>query len=185
MVNNNMLIATLIIRSTITRTVIKHVLIKGFCIAALGIACLLIGGIFLGPSHLQKWGWLLFLLSIGMITLGLLPYRRIVRLQLKPNEITLVDADQLIFFSRGRKKLTIPIPSIAKMEYIDHPVRYGIAVFLNKPPPRPLSVHESPQEVEKMRYEGQKKGEADLFFPYFNRHAYEELIDWISDNPIS
>lgn len=179
-----MLIETLIIRTAITRAVVKHILIKGFCIASIGIICLFIGGIFLSPPILQKWGWLLFLLSLGLITLGLLPYRRIVRLQLKPNEITLIDAEQLTFFSRGRKKLTIPLQSIAKIEFIENPLHYGIAVFLKHPTPHPIIVHESPQELKKMRKKGEKNGGAHLFFPYFNRHAYEELIDWISESPI-
>lgn len=171
----------LIIRTTISRALSRHVLIKGFCIALLGIAALFAGGIFLPLPSLQKWGWLLFIISLGLIALGLLPYRRLVRLQLKPNELSLLDTEELTFKSRGRNKLTIPLESVSKMEYVDHPLNDGIAIWLIHPPPSPVVVHESPKEIELIRKQGKENGNADLFFAHFNRHAYDELIEWLKD----
>lgn len=171
----------LIIRTAISPALSRHVLIKGFSIALLGIAALFAGGIFLPFPSLQKWGWLLFLISIGLITLGLLPYRRLMRLQLKPNELSLLDSEELTFKSRGRNKLTIPLQSISKIEYVDDPLNYGIAVWLIQPPPSPVVVHECPKEIEKLRKKGSEKGNADLFFAHFNRHAYDELIEWLAE----
>lgn len=169
----------LIIRTTVMPQLSKHVLMRGFRIAFLGILGLLAGALFFPLPELQTWGWGLFLLSLALITGGLLPYRRLVRLQLKPNELSLLDADQLTFISRGRKKLTVPLKSIEKMSYIDHPLHYGIAIWLKSPAPLPVIVHEPTNEVEKIRQQGRKHENADLFFGYFNRHAYEELNEWI------
>lgn len=171
----------LIIRTTVMPALTKHVLIKGFCIASIGIFGLLAGGIFLPPSILHQWGWAIFFISIGFITLGLLPYRRLVRLQMKPNELSIFDADQMTFISRGSKKLTVPLQSISKMAYIDHPLNYGIALWLKHPTPIPVIVHESPKQAEKMRKKGKEIENADLFFSHFNRHAYDELIGWIAE----
>ena len=171
----------LIIRTTISPALMKHILIKGFCIAFLGILGLIAGGIYLPPAILQKWGWFMILISLGLIAFGLLPYRRLVRLQLKPNELSVLDADNMTFISRGAKKITIPLHSILKIAYIDHPLDDGIAVWLKHPPPDPVVVHDCSRELEMIRKKGREKDNADLFFSHFNRHAYEELIDWISE----
>lgn len=170
----------LIIRTTISRTVIKRVLLKGFCIALLGILGLVLGGIFLPIDSLQRWGWVIVFTSLGLVTLGLRPYRRLVRLQLKPNELSILDADMMTFISRGRKILTIPLQSISKISYLAHPLHDGIAVWLKQPAPDPVVIHDGLKEVEVIRKKGREKG-ADLFFSHFNLHAYEELIDWISE----
>ncbi len=167
-----------VIRTTISSQLMKWTLLKGFCIAFLGIAGLLAGSIFFSLPTLQIWGLSLFLISLGLITFGLVPYRRLSRLQLKPNEFILTDdSNQMIFYSKGKKILTIPLPSIARLSYIQHPSFYGIAVWFKPAPLFPVIVHHNHQMVETLRQKGQDIG-ADLFFPYFNQRAYDELVDW-------
>ena len=168
----------LIIRTSISSEVIKHVLFRGFSIAFLGMLGLLLGTIFIPVSTMKIWGLSLFLMSLGLVTLGLLPYRRLSRLQLKPNEIALVDTDHLTYYSKGRKILTIPLQSVAKMSYIQHPLHYGIAVWLKPSPLSPVIVHQCPKEVKSLRQKGKYIEEAHLFLPYFNQRAYHELLEW-------
>lgn len=170
-----------IIRTTISSQLMKRTLFMGFFIAFIGILGLLLGGVFLSLSTLQIWGWTLFLLSLGFITWGLLPYRRLSRLQLKPNEFSLVDLDHVAFYAKGNKIMTIPLRSIGRLSYISHSTLYGVAFWLKPKPASPLIVHQNPQEVQALQQKGRRLG-ADLFFPYFNQRAYDELVEWYQEN---
>lgn len=168
----------LILRSSISSSLLRNTLLRGFAVAFFGILILLCAGSYLPVEFLHRWGWSLFLISLGLITLGMLPYRRLSRLQIKPNELILSDSNHIVFSQRGRELLTIPMQSIARMSYIFHPRLYGIALWLRPAPLKPILVHQSPKEIENMRRLGQQLGNADLFFPYFNQRAYDELMDW-------
>lgn len=179
----------LVLRSSIPSSLLRKTLLRGFAVACLGILILLFAGSYLPIEFLHKWGWSLFLIGLGLITFGMLPYRRLSRLEIKPNELILLDSGHIAFSLRGRKLLTIPLHSIAQMRYIPLPVEswkkyifqprlYGIALWLKADPPKPIIVHQFPKEVEDIRRLGRRMGSADLFFPYFNHRAYDELMDW-------
>lgn len=171
----------LVIRSSISSTLLKKTLLQGFAIAFIGSCILLFAGSYLPVELLHKWGWVLFLIALGLITLGLLPYRRLSRLQMRPHELILLDSNHIAFSYKGKKLLTIPLQSIAKMNYISQPKMYGIALWLKSVPSKPILIHQTPKEVENIRKLSQHMGNADLFFPYFNQRAYKELIDWQSE----
>jgi hypothetical protein len=168
----------LVLRSSISSALLKETLLRGFIVAFFGVLILLFAGSYLPVEFLHKWGWSLFLIGIGLVTLGMLPYRHLSRLQIKPNELILSDSDHIVFFQKGKKLLTIPLQSIAQMKCVIHPRLYGIALWLKSTPLEPIVVHQSAKEVENMRRLGQRIGNADLFFPYFNQRAYDELMDW-------
>lgn len=168
----------LIIRSTITSYVQKKTLLRGCIIACFGVAVLLIAGSYLALELFIQWGWLLFLISIGLITLGMLPYRRLIRQQLKPDELILLNAYEISFSHRGGQLLTIPLDSIDRMEYVPQQDFYGIAIWLKKTPIAPIRIHQGFKIVNKLRKLGKKNGNADLFLPYFNQRGYEELVNW-------
>src|SRR5205085_1151009 len=98
------------------------------------------------------------------------------RLQLNPNELVLTEKNLLSYYSKGKKILTLPLEAIAKTSYVSDHKNYGIAIWL-KPNSSPVIIHQLPKEVEKLRHKGWETGQADLFFPYFNQRAYEELMD--------
>lgn len=164
--------------TTVSSHVLKHFLVKGFAIAFLGALGLLYSGIFLSLSELQRWGFLIFLLSIGLVTYGLLPYRSLCRLQINPAQFV-INAESLAFYSKRKKLLTLPLRSVAEIRYISDSMNYGIAVYF-KPRSSPIVIHENLKEVQKLRQKGVKVG-ASLFFPYFNRHAYNELNSTLDD----
>jgi hypothetical protein len=171
---------TLIVRSSISSSLLRDTLFKGCVIAGIGMLLLLLVGIFIPAASLHTWGWGVFFISLGLIAYGLLPYRILSRLQLKPNELILTPSQHLAFFSRGRKILTLPLQSVSCIRYVSHPTSYGIAVWLKSPPPLAVVVHQWPKEMEKLRLQGESMEKADLFFPYFPQRAYDELIEEIT-----
>jgi hypothetical protein len=167
---------SLTIRASISSQVMRRVLFKGFTIALMGIMGLLFGTIFIPLSLMKIWGLSLFLVCLGLITFGLLPYRRLSRLQAKPDELSINSLNELSYYSRGRKIMTLPLNSIIKMTYIQHPMNYGIALWLKSTKNLALKTHQS-SFVDILRQKGEKIGGADLFLPYFNERAYHELVD--------
>ena len=154
---------TLIIRSSISAQFLKKILFGGFAIAFPGVLILLLPGIFMPQLTLQHWGWVFYLMGLGLITGGLLPYRRFSRLQLKPNELIVDDLNQIVYCSKGKKILTIQLQSVSKMSYVDHPRHYGILIWLKPMPIAPIVIHQSVKEAERLRLQGRQIGKADLF----------------------
>lgn len=169
----------LIVRASISSALLRATLFRGFAVALIGICILLVAGSYLPVESLHKWGWGLFLIALGLITWGMLPYRRLSRLQVKPDELVLLDQNHMTYVQRGKKILTIPVSSIAQMRYISHPSAYGIAIWLKPSPSKPVIAHQAFKEVEQMRKQGQRINKADVFLPYFNQRAYDELMDWL------
>jgi hypothetical protein len=171
----------LVVRSSISSALLRKTLFRGFAIAFIGICILLFAGSNLSVEFLHKWGWSLFLIALGLITLGMLPYRRLSRLQVNPSKIVFFDLNYMTYVQRDKKILTIPVESIAQMSYISHShsYPYGIAIWLKPSPIEPIIAHQSFKEVEQMRKQGQRINKADVFLPYFNQRAYDELMNWL------
>lgn len=163
------------IHTTISSKVIQHYLWKGSFFAILGTSALLIGGIFFSTHILQVWGLFIFVIAISLITYGLLPYRRLCRLQLQPYELK-ANGREVTYSSKNKKILTLPLDSVSEFRYIQDPIHYGIAVFLQSKPKSTIVVHQHSNEVEHLRKDGLPFGAA-LFFPFFNRRAYDELVN--------
>ena len=138
------------IRTSLSNRLIQRSLFTGFSLAFLGGLGIFAGGILMPLPLLQKWGWLLFLFSLGLITAGLLPYRKLTRLQNKPNEIRVMEQGDLEFWVRGQCKLLLSFGDIERLEYCEkNKDVFGIAVWM-------------------------KEG-AYFFFQYFSKRSFEEL----------
>lgn len=164
------------LRTTITPALLHQTLLKGFGLALIGIFGLLYGSIYVDLSILQMWGFTLFIVSLGLIVMGLLPYRRLSRLQINPNKLCLVEPHQLEFYAQDRLLLIIPMEAIARLEYVANSSLYGIALWIK--PTNSVIVKGFPEEVKNLKQQGQQQAGADLFFAYFNERSFEELMQW-------
>lgn len=161
------------ITTTVSSKVLKDALFKGSALAILGILTLTAAAIFLPAARLQESGSLIFFISILLIAVGLIPYRQLSRLQLNPSRLSF-DSEEIHYFQRGKKILTIPLASLSNWNFIDDPFHYGMTATIQKPPYPLLTIY-YPREVKKLRKKGAQLG-ADLFFPFFNRRSYEEWM---------
>lgn len=116
--------------SSLSHLEMKRKLLKGFFIALIGVLTLVGGGIFLPEKVMAKWGFWIFLFGLGLITWGLLPYRKFVRLQSKPNEIRLFE-QELQFWANNECRLIIPLHQIKRAEYVTDPHK-GIELTLDQ-----------------------------------------------------
>ncbi len=148
----------LILRSAIKEELLFNFLKRGTALALIGILPLLFGALFLNTSQLGNWGLLIYFFSMGLIALGLIPYRRLLRLQKSPNELILCQDDTLIFKRRGKQLLKIPFHEIAQVRFIEENKIYGIGIDLkiNRPTKK-------------------KQLGCDFFFPYFTKRSFERM----------
>lgn len=172
---------TITLRSTIHPDLKRSMLFKGSAIAIIGFLPLLYAGIMVPAEHLQFWGFPLFLLSFAMIAAGLIPYRKICKLEEQPNEIIL-SQDSLQYYENKKLLFTIPLSNIDSIQNIEEGKRYGIGMQL-KNSENKIILHQ-PIEIAKIRKKMQKTYGVDLFFPYFSHRSYQELDSCLSTVPI-
>jgi len=163
------------IRSSIKPPLKRAVLFRGTVLGGMGGLLLLMGGVFIPLSLLKIFGLPLLIVAIFLITKGLLPYRRLCQMETKPNEIVLLGDDHLKFSMLGKHILTVPKSSIDEVKYIEKDNDYGIALWLKQTAPEKIVIHRQTFEIGKYQQESQKNHGCDLFFPFFNRHAYNTL----------
>jgi len=156
----------LTLRSSISQTLMRSSIWRGTSLAGLGVIVLLVAGTFLPLAEMKVWGLPLFGLGIGLITWGLLPYRRMKRLETNPYTLT-IDHEWLHLAAKGRAIYSIPRESIEGIDFVEQREIYGMGISLKKPIPKKVIVH------VKLR----KYGGYDLFLPYFSRRAYEQLLE--------
>lgn len=170
----------LTIRSSIKTSLLNHTLFRGTIIAGIGGAILLFAGVFVPLSSLNTWGFPIFLASLALITLGLLPYKRLKRLEVNPYEIVADHEKMWHFFEKGMPLFSLPVDDIEKTVLIEKEYLYGIGVILKKPLPLPIAIHRKAFSLEDYEKESLKKCGCDVFFPYFSKRAYQELLDFQS-----
>lgn len=121
-------------RSIITSVLKRHTLFRGLALGILGLIPLFFGGIFLPVQELNRWGLPLFFLSFGLITWGLLPYRRLSRLETHPNELIISPGpggeEVLLYLNQGKVEWSIPLTSVKKVDFLQDGVEYGLCIHL-------------------------------------------------------
>lgn len=152
------------------RTSVKHglkrfLMIRGAILALIGVALLLYSGVFVPVDTLANWGLPIFLTSIFFICWGMIPYKRVVKLETSPNAITVTDKGELHYIRHGKDIATYRISDIEKVEYVEQKGVYGIGIeFRKEMPKKAISVI---GQMFRSKY--------DLFLPYFSERGYEEL----------
>ncbi len=140
--------------STIKKEQLTKRLLYGSLIAAIGALLLVFGGAMLPPASLALWGFPLFLVAIGFITCGMLPYRRLKRLESDPYVIK-IEGNSLSLLRGGKTLFHVNIPEILEVLYVEEGSRYGMELVLKGSP--------------------HKK----VFIPYFSSASCRQITDLI------
>lgn len=161
-----------VVRTSVDKELLRRVVLRGSLIAAVGLVLMLFGN-GIPASRLSGWGAGIVLLSLALITLGLLPYRRLTRLQLHPNELTLSE-EELLYTRQKAAPLWIGRSSIATLRWLRHGELYGIAITLHPPATRRADL-----EREAARW--RRLLDCDLFLPYFSQESCSQLQNSLSE----
>lgn len=122
---------------------------RGSSIAALGLFAMLFASIEIGPKLLSETGIFIFLFGVSVIAYGLLPYRKIMRLELAPHHLFI--GDDRIEYVHGKIIECIKIDEIESLEYYEEFSGYGIKVT--------------------------KKNGTKLMMPFFSKRSCERLTN--------
>lgn len=133
------------------------------------------------PLLMGIWGLPLFLVGMGLIAWGLIPYRRLRSLEENPYRITLDGESSMTFISKGKPLFTVPRQAIGEMGYIEEENTYGIALHLKSPLPEKLQIENATFDLAEFRERSKKEHACDLFIPYFSQRSYSTLNEWLKD----
>jgi len=140
-------------KTTVTTSLLKKSLFSGMVKASIGITLIVMTGTFLPLPQLQTWGLPIFFASLLLIIIGLVPYKKLSRLQTNPYHLR-IEEEKLILLSPKLIPLqTLPIDTMQEISHTTHNHIYGITIIL-------------------------KDGEKH-FFPYFSKRSFDELKESI------
>ena len=92
-----------------------------------GLFVLIYGAGLVTPNSIYFFGIPILLIGAFLIMAGLIPIRRLNRLEIHPHEL-IVTKNQMYYIVEGIQKVSIPLNTIKDIRYIEENRRYGIAV---------------------------------------------------------
>ncbi len=117
--------------SVVKADVKKNLLIRGIFLGFCGVGVFIGMGAFASVDTLSSWGIPSFLGGICLIGLGLIPYRKLTRLETHPHQIIL-DKTALTFHSTYGNEVTVLYCNIEKITPYETRWRYGLRIDLKE-----------------------------------------------------
>lgn len=159
---------------TIKTPLLRRVLFRGTALAFIGVSLLTAASTYLPENWLALLGLPILLSGAALIAIGLVPYRRLQRMEKKPSEL-IIDGAYLQHVALGKQQLSLPMDSVARIDYFEKDSEYGVALWLKEKGEGAVIVHAPRLDAASLLQKSRKKYGCDLFFPYFSRRAYTRL----------
>jgi hypothetical protein len=159
--------------SAITPARQRNVLFKGSLIASLGLFLLVIGGIYLPLSLLQYIGFPVLALAFALIYLGLMPYRRLMKLEKNPDQLIATNKGYLQYCRGNERIITIPFSNIQQLIYVEKDNEYGAGIWLKDQ--KNVVLHNEGDLLLKKQKSSKEIFGCDLFLPFFTRRSLTRL----------
>lgn len=132
--------------------------------------------LFFSVDRLTVWGVWLFLFCGACLGLGLLPYRRLCRLEENPHAL-IMDEKAIAYLERGVVVFIIPLKSIQRISYFESTNRYGILFWLTHASEPEASIFLQ-KRYDQLIYNtpfSSIKETNHIFIAYFTQRGYNEL----------
>lgn len=173
------------VRSTVRTDLLNSTLKRGAWLGGGGAILIILGGTVLPLALLKIWGIPVFGLGIFFISIGLLPYRQLTRLQMKPHAIQ-CDGNYLLFLKSGKPLFKIALGSLEKARYLEKERQYGIGLWLKRPLYEKVKVLQPHFDFAAFATQSMQDFEGcDLFLPYFSEYAYRSIKDLLEPDRAS
>lgn len=163
----------ILVRSCIKPSLLRSTLFRGTYIAIAGVIIIVTSGMLLPLFLLRVFGLPLLLLGFALIASGLLPYRRLAKLEMHPYEIA-YDETHLLFFRNKKPAFKVPLELLQKIEYYEKGKLYGMGVKMKKSLKDQVIIYDKKLDIP--TFFSTNEG-FDLFLPYFTKSASDEMTD--------
>lgn len=117
---------TITLHSTVKPDVKRRTLFRGTLLAGIGAFTLLFSGAFLPVSTLKIWGLPIFFVSIGLIAVGMVPYRRLCHCEENPDKIVIGQDEVLRYFQENKEVANLPFSAIDKITPVDGGIKIAL-----------------------------------------------------------
>jgi hypothetical protein len=162
-----------IFRSVISQTLWRRRVLRGTLIGGIGVILLFIAAVFFPSVEMKRFGFILFLLSVGLITWGFLPYKKLKRLEVRPNTLSISQDGVVSLSLNGHSVLQVPLQAIDKAFYVEEGDLYGIGVvFRNDCTDQILKEHPHLKDLFGIRG-------CDILFPYFSERSCADFKEYL------
>ncbi len=157
----------MIFYSSIKPKLMKKTLMRGTLLGSAGVLVILGGGTMLPIAQLEFWGLPILLAGLLLIAVGLVPQRKLAKLEINPHEIHF-DGERVLFLQNADTVFDLPFSGIEKIDYLENKQLYGWGLRLKKPIENTLTKKGATFITQ--HFEGY-----DLFLPYFTKRSLAEL----------
>lgn len=161
--------------SSVKPPLLRKVLFKGTFLAAIGVITLAFTGAFMTKELLEFWGIPILVFSSLCLIYGMVPYRRLLRLETQPSELIVVDDKYLQMIELGKQMYSVPLSMIQEMHYFESGDEYGIALQFKEKFVDKIIVHNPRLNIQKQLQKSRSHFSCDLFIPYFTRRSFTRI----------
>lgn len=112
--------------TSIKRLLLRKYLWRGTLFAVIGAAIFFVTGLFLPSSFMAKWGWLVVIVALGLVTYGVYPYKSLMRKDLDPDILFVANDGMLRYIANGRMVFTRPLTEVEGVSYYENGSGYGM-----------------------------------------------------------
>jgi len=159
----------MIVKTAVNSKIKKDALLNGTLLAGLGMLILIGGSVSFSKEQLSQYGFLIFVFGIALITLGMMPYRKLVRIENCPDEIHVNDDHTWVYYVKGKKLAEIPQETMESVNFIARDPSYGICIHFKKNSSSKVKVSDSDTQLQINKFG------CDLFMPYFTERSVHQL----------
>lgn len=139
--------------TTIQPSLLKRTLLQGTLLAGSGAVLLAFSSVLIPKNILETWGIFLFLIAAFLMGAGLVPYRKLQKLETNPDKISLGDDGNFYYLRSDKVLFTTSFKEIEALDWVERKNIYGISLKL-------------------------KNGKSK-FLPYFSYRSFQEMQDII------
>lgn len=163
----------ILVRSCVKPSILRSTLFRGISIAIAGILIILGSGALLPLFLIRVFGLPLLFLGFALMAFGLLPYRRLSKLERSPYEIA-YDETHFLFLRNKKPLFKVPLEIFEKIDYVEKGKLYGMGIKMKKPIKDKVIIFD--KTIDFATFFSTSEG-YDLFLPYFSKSASEEVTE--------
>ena len=168
----SLFIHMLVIRTSISTQLRQRALIKGSLLAVIAVLLWWTKYFVLAQDHVHFLGFLVLFAGAFIIAYGLIPYRYLSRLEIKPNMLE-IDSEGIRFFKYNTLLFHIPWSNLHSFSYMEKGSKYGLQITL-KEPDKTIK----PESGNPFAFSNYEIDKTRLFLSFFNKRACLLLDEW-------